>query len=39
MMAPAGAGTPTKNSRVNDGWLVSSSNALNLASRNTIDTA
>src|SRR5580693_6845691 len=39
MMAPAGAGTPTKNSRANDGWLVSSSNALNLASRNTIDTA
>src|SRR3984957_15856351 len=38
-IAPAGAGTPTKNSRANDGWLASSSSALNLASRNTIDTA
>src|ERR1700735_3490132 len=38
-IAPAGAGTPTKNSLVNDGWLTSSSNALNLASRNTIETA
>ena len=38
-IAPAGAGTPTKNSRAKEGWLVSSSSALNLASRNTIDTA
>src|SRR6201995_5091006 len=38
-IAPAGAGTPTKNSRANDGWVTSSSSALNLASRNTIDTA
>src|ERR1700733_8100730 len=38
-IAPAGAGTPTKNSLANDGWLTSSSNALNRASRNTIDTA
>jgi hypothetical protein len=38
-IAPAGAGTPTKNSRANDGWLTSSSKALNLASRKTIDTA
>src|SRR5580693_6037092 len=38
-IAPAGAGTPTKNSRANGGWVASSSSALNLASRNTIDTA
>src|ERR1700735_4377247 len=38
-MAPAGAGTPTKNSRANEGWLASSSSALNLANRSTIDTA
>src|ERR1700722_13586925 len=38
-IAPAGAGTPTKNSRAKGGWLASSSSALNLASRNTIDTA
>src|ERR1700722_13338740 len=38
-IAPAGAGTPTKNSRAKGGWLLSSSSALNLASRNTIDTA
>ena len=36
---PAGAGTPTQNSRAKDGWVASSSSALNLASRNTIDTA
>src|SRR6204780_2298034 len=38
-IAPAGAGTPTKNSRAKDGCVTSSSSALNLASRNTIDTA
>src|ERR1700734_4089226 len=38
-IAPAGAGTPTKNSRAKDGWVASSSSALNLASRKTIDTA
>src|SRR5580693_10282542 len=38
-IAPAGAGIPTKNSRAKAGWLASSSSALNLANRNTIDTA
>src|SRR5829696_328461 len=36
--APAGDGTPTKNSVVNTGLVVSSSRVLNLASRSTTHT-
>src|ERR1700733_9862089 len=37
-MAPAGAGTPTKNSRANEGWLASQRREVEPARPNTLET-